>query len=82
MAEPRIVGLDPSLTATGVAPSNLPQLRITYTITTKLRGCERLARAHQACTACGHHWDVQLATTSSGSVTPPPAEGWSNTETT
>lgn len=54
MAEPRIVGLDPSLTATGVAPSNLPQLRITYTITTKLRGCERLARAHHTATEfCG-----------------------------
>lgn len=40
---PRIVGLDLSLTATGVAPSRFPQLRIAYTITTKLRGCERLA---------------------------------------
>jgi crossover junction endodeoxyribonuclease RuvC len=43
MSEPRVVGLDLSLTATGIAPSNFPQLRITYTVTTKTRGCERLA---------------------------------------
>lgn len=45
MAEPRVVGLDLSLTATGIA---LPD-GTTATLTTKLRGCERLIDLRNRC---------------------------------